>query len=92
MKAVVASFNQEKALVGAFSVIVQPVVEPMDSFTALFRSVLLVVLLHNVALSIVVPSWLLFAAHSTAQFWEGKIKILQLSSTISTICAASVQR
>ena len=36
MKAVVGAFNQEKALVGAFSVIVQPVVEPMDSFTALF--------------------------------------------------------
>ena len=35
MKAVVAAFNQEKALVGAFYVIVQPVVEPMDSFTAL---------------------------------------------------------
>ena len=35
MKALVGSFNQEKALVGAFSVIVQPVVEPMDSFTAL---------------------------------------------------------
>ena len=29
------AFNQEKALVGAFSVIVQPVVELMDSFTAL---------------------------------------------------------
>ena len=28
-------FNQEKALVGAFSVIVQPVVEPMGRFTAL---------------------------------------------------------
>ena len=34
MKAVVAAFNQEKAL-GAFSVIVQPVVEPMDRFAAL---------------------------------------------------------
>ena len=34
MKAVVA-FNQDKALVGAFSVIVQPVVEPMDWFAAL---------------------------------------------------------
>ena len=33
MKAVVAAFNQEKALVGAFSV--QPVVEPMDRFAAL---------------------------------------------------------
>ena len=32
---VVAAFNQEKALVGAFSVIVQPVVEPMDRFAAL---------------------------------------------------------
>ena len=32
MKAVV---NQEKALVGAFSVLVQPVAEPMDRFTAL---------------------------------------------------------
>ena len=35
MKAVVAAFNQERALVGAFSVIVQPVVEPMNRFTAL---------------------------------------------------------
>ena len=35
MTAVVAAFNQEKALVGAFSVIVQPVVEPMDRFIAL---------------------------------------------------------
>ena len=35
VKAVVAAFNQEKALVGAFSVIVKLVVEPMDRFTAL---------------------------------------------------------
>ena len=35
MKALVGAFNQEKALVGAFSVILQPVVEPMDRFTAL---------------------------------------------------------
>ena len=35
MKAVVAAFNQEKALVGAFFVIVQPVVEPMEQYTAL---------------------------------------------------------
>ena len=35
MKALVGAFNQEKALVGTFSVIVQPVVEPMDRFTAL---------------------------------------------------------
>ena len=38
MKALVGAFNQEKALVGAFSVIVQPVVEPMDRFTALVRT------------------------------------------------------
>ena len=41
MKAVVAAFNQEKALVGAFSVIVQPVVKPMDRFTALITTVTL---------------------------------------------------
>ena len=38
MKALVGAFNQEKALVGAFSVIVQPVVEPMDQFAALTRT------------------------------------------------------
>ena len=37
MKALEGAFNQEKALVGAFSVIVQPVVEPMDRFTALIN-------------------------------------------------------
>ena len=37
MKALVGAFNQEKALVGAFSVIVQPVVEPMEHFTALVK-------------------------------------------------------
>ena len=40
MKALVGAFNQEKALVGAFSVIVQKVVEPMDRFTALLSSLL----------------------------------------------------
>ena len=39
MKALVGAFNQEKALVGAFFVIVQPVVEPMDRFTALLQVV-----------------------------------------------------
>ena len=34
MKALVGAFNQEKALVGAFSVIVQPVVEPMENCDA----------------------------------------------------------
>ena len=35
MKVLVGAFNQEKALVGAFSVLVQPVVEPMEHYTAL---------------------------------------------------------
>ena len=39
MKALVGAFNQEKALVGAFSVIVQPVVEPMDRFAALLWTI-----------------------------------------------------
>ena len=38
MKVLVGAFNQEKALVGAFSVIVQPVVEPIDRFAALLRT------------------------------------------------------
>ena len=38
MSAVVAAFNQEKALVGALSVIVQPVVEPMEHYTALVNT------------------------------------------------------
>ena len=37
MKALVGAFNQEKALVGAFSMIVQLVVEPMDRFAALVQ-------------------------------------------------------
>ena len=40
MKALVGAFNQEKALVGAFSVIVQPFVEPMDRFAALLKDVM----------------------------------------------------
>ena len=39
MKALVGAFNQEKALVGAFSVIVQSVVESMELYTALNRTV-----------------------------------------------------
>ena len=38
VKALVGAFNQEKALVGAFSVLVQPVVEPMEHYyTALVQ-------------------------------------------------------
>ena len=39
MKALVGAFNQEKALIGAFPVIVQPVVEPMEHYTALIQRV-----------------------------------------------------
>ena len=38
MTALVGAFNQEKALVGAFSVIVQPVVDPMEHYTALVEA------------------------------------------------------
>ena len=44
MKAVVAAFNQEKDLVGAFSVIVQPVVDPMEHHTALPVTVAIAIL------------------------------------------------
>ena len=37
MKSLEGAFNKEKALVGAFSLIVQPVVEPMEHYTALFQ-------------------------------------------------------
>ena len=37
MKALVGAFNQEKALVGAFSVIVQPVVEPKEQYTTITK-------------------------------------------------------
>ena len=46
MKALIGAFNQEKALVEAFSVIVQPVVEPMYSFTALVLNCLPARVLH----------------------------------------------
>ena len=43
MKALVGAFNQEKAPVGAFSVIVQPVAEPMEHYTALASDIQCVV-------------------------------------------------
>ena len=39
MKALIGAFNQEKALVGAFSVIVKTDCETMDRFTALVEAV-----------------------------------------------------
>ena len=47
MKALVGAFNQEKALIGAFSVIVQPVVEPMEHYTALILLVVESLLLDH---------------------------------------------
>ena len=37
VKALVGAFNQEKAVEGAFSMIVTPNVEPMDRFTTLVK-------------------------------------------------------
>ena len=48
VKALVGAFNQEKALVGAFSVIVQPVVQPMDRFAALV-TLCCVIVMKNVS-------------------------------------------
>ena len=48
MKALVGAFNQEKALVGALSVIVQPVVEPIDHYTALIENLPNKQLQHNI--------------------------------------------
>ena len=47
MKALVGAFNQEKALVGDFSVIVQPVVEPMDRFAALIMTLVILASQHR---------------------------------------------
>ena len=58
VKALVGAFNQEKALVGAFSVIVQPVVEPMEHYTAL--------VLSSSAMATLVPSSFVCAASSLA--------------------------
>ena len=46
VKALVGASNQEKALVGAFSVIVQLAVEPMDRFVALLQTPALYPTLH----------------------------------------------
>ena len=56
MKALVGAFNQEKALVGAFSVIVQPVVEPMDRFAALITTLCLFLLIEGLV-DIDINSW-----------------------------------
>ena len=60
MKALVGAFNQEKALVGAFSVIVQPVVEPMEHYTALveYDDIALITEVENIC------ACYLFASHS----------------------------
>ena len=51
MKALVGAFNQEKALVGAFSMIVQPVVEPMENYTALVIILLIISVVTTTALN-----------------------------------------
>ena len=67
MKALVGAFNQEKALVGAFSVIVQPIVEPMDRFTALVKY-------ENTASG--VTTWLMSRSHF---LWHFGVKVRPLN-------------
>ena len=52
MKALVGAFNQEKALVGAFSVIVQPVVELMEHYTAL------IMMIKMMTSMLLLPTWM----------------------------------
>ena len=72
VKALVGTFNQEKALVGAFSVIVQPVVEPMDHFTALVCTLQCIVVQCG-------PSWIKLNCQTEGQrvdfVWEMSTKV-----------------
>ena len=71
MKAVVAAFNQEKALVGAFSVIVQLVVEPMDRFAALLSTEHLTWwknIIMNILNTTAGAFWLYDSAYSSSPF------------------------
>ena len=70
MKALVGAFNQEKALVGAFSVIVQPVVEPMEHCTALVMNVKY----ENTASG--VTTWLMSRSHF---LWHFGVKVRPLN-------------
>ena len=78
VKAVVAAFNQEKALVGAFSVIVQPVVEPMDRFAALT--------LMTVSSTTTMRSRLSLTAHTSEQNSSSITIFFLRSSQMATLC------
>ena len=69
MKALVGAFNQEKALVGAFSVILQPVVEPMDRFTALVVTCFNDTLPHLLTAQVLLLGLLLGAIVGRSSIW-----------------------
>ena len=67
MKALIGAFNQEKALVGAFSVIVQPVVEPMEHYTALNINIVNTEYLH---LNQIINQWDYYIIHYSRWQWH----------------------
>ena len=82
MKAVVAAFNQEKALVGAFSVIVQKVVEPKDRYTALLSSLF-------PPLTVTVSSrrqTSKASAGSLLHAWDVVIKFYEMKASLTSCC------
>ena len=86
MKALVGTFNQEKALVGALSVIVQPVVEPMDRFTALTRNQAADILTifyttFTVVRALLVPASTLVS--SSAILWSSALTLLTSTTLLS---------
>ena len=84
MKALVGAFNQEKALVGAFSVIVQPVVEPIDRFTAL-----IILSFYNKAGSIVIACCTVHSGQRCPARPDGDIRPEAiLSTSFGSSCTA----
>ena len=75
MKALVGAFNQEKALVGVFSVIVQPVVEPMEHYTALISDCLMLHLALDKELLFAWNSLLFLAIRRWSRGWEHSLRI-----------------
>ena len=78
MKALVGAFNQEKAVVGAFSVIVQPVVEPMEHYTALVQ-------VYSLVTGLVIeehPAWFLYIMSATAVCITASFTMMSLIAKI----------
>ena len=83
MKALEGAFNQEKALVGAFSVIVQPVVEPMQHYTALVRLDSSVTFSQ---LSKLTASRYLKMLSATCQSWQMMVKLRMSRYSCTQTC------